>query len=523
MKNTVYTLLSVCIFLFYSCYEDKGNYDYGDINEVKIIGLPDKMETRFKNADTLKIEPTVENTISGGNAGYEYTWTAVKPDGSGENDQPVVIGREKNLNYFIELPIGRYYIYLNVLDKDTGVSWRGHFDLNVITATTSGWLVLCDNEGNTRLDMISQAGDNEFMLRDILKNYNMPNKKGPDKILQTLNYNASGIKDKIILITRTGTCYLDPEELSWEEAFEYKYEMGKMPEIFLPTHVASITPKDWSYSRNILLTTTEVYCKQLNSGSIYELPKNNLAGEEGTFKVAPFAITSGEDYETQRQPPVVLYDTDNKRFVQLDLNWDGTSCRVPTVKNEVFQMVTGKDFVYASNTRQNSDSSFIILKANDNKLWLHGLSDLNTNSFKQLENYYYQLEAPNIERAKLFAVHTYYYFLFYVVDNRIYQFDMVSKENRELKAVDKEGKEINFAGEEITFIKFNPLQYGNHKDAEGYGQNEYRLIVGSSKGGENGGIIRMINIKERINEKATLHEEYTGFGKPVDIVLKERK
>lgn len=55
--------------------------------------------------------------------------------------------------------------------------------------------------------------------------------------------------------------------------------------------------------------------------------------------------------------------------------------------------------------------------------------------------------------------------------------------------------------------------YGNRKDPEGYGQQEYRLIVGSDKGGENGGIVRMINIKERrrmmllyINAMMDLHD-----------------
>ena len=186
-------------------------------------------------------------------------------------------------------------------------------------------------------------------------------------------------------------------------------------------------------------------------------------------------------------------------------------------------MVTGKDFVYATNTRQNYASSFIILRDNNDKLWLHGLGNIYQNSFAQLEKYYYQLDAPDIERAKLFAVHTYYYFLFYVVDNQIYQFDMVTKESRKLTPKDKDGNDINFSGEEITFIKFNLLQYGNRNDPNGYGQSEYCLIVGSTKGGETGGMIRMLNIKERMNDEVTLYKEYPGFAKPIDIVFRERK
>lgn len=46
--------------------------------------------------------------------------------------------------------------------------------------------------------------------------------------------------------------------------------------------------------------------------------------------------------------------------------------------------------------------------------------------------------------------------------------------------------------------------------------------MGSDKGGENGGIVRMINIKERMADDATLYKCYDGFARPIDIVLRER-
>ena len=97
---------------------------------------------------------------------------------------------------------------------------------------------------------------------------------------------------------------------------------------------------------------------------------------------------------------------------------------------------------------------------------------------------------------------------------------MVTKESRKLTPKDKDGNDINFSGEEITFIKFNWFQYGE------YGRlgldMEYRLIIGSDKGGENGGMIRIVDIPERMNGKVTLYKEYSGFAKPVDIVYRER-
>ena len=102
---------------------------------------------------------------------------------------------------------------------------------------------------------------------------------------------------------------------------------------------------------------------------------------------------------------------------------------------------------------------------------------------------------------------------------------MVSKETRKLEPVDENGKLVSFAGEEITFLKFNPLQYGyygSYTQEEGWQNMEYRLIVGSDKGGENGGVVRFFNIGERIGDAVSLYKTYTGFAKPVDIVYRER-
>lgn len=509
----IYLILSVLSFLLYSCYDDKGNYDYRDINELKISGLPEGEITKIKNGDTLQIDPVIEGTLTD-EGDYEYTWTAVLQGGQGEATQAIEIGKGKKLNYFVELPLGKYFIYLNVLDRNTQVTWRQKFDLNVSIATSAGWIVLCGQQGETRLDMISQVGESEKMLRNLLKDFNMTNKKGPEKILYTLNYNGAGSPYvRIILITQTGACYLDPEALTWEEAFDLKYEMGMLPENFRPTYIASINPRSDGTSRNILLTTDEVYCKKSYNTYIYELPRNYIDGQ--TFKAAPFVITSAEDYFYQWEPPVILYDMDHKQFVQLNTAWDGTSCWVPVVKNPVFEMATGKDFVYAANTKQSSASSFAILRDAQQKLWLHGFGDIYNNSFSQLASYYYPLEATNIEQARLFAIHN-------VVDHQIYQFDLINKTCRQVTPLDKEGKPIDFSGEEITFIKFNPLQCGPYKLSEENKQIEYRLLVGSDKGGENGGIIRMFDIPERMSNDITLYKEYTGFAKPVDIVYRER-
>ena len=74
------------------------------------------------------------------------------------------------MNYFIDLPLGKYAVYLNVLGPRDRSDWRQHFDMEVIIQTTEGWLVLCDEKGEVRLDMISKYGnqginDSQFARR----------------------------------------------------------------------------------------------------------------------------------------------------------------------------------------------------------------------------------------------------------------------------------------------------------------------------------------------------------------------
>ena len=35
-----------------ACFDDKGNYDYHEINELQITGLPEELQEKYRNVDT---------------------------------------------------------------------------------------------------------------------------------------------------------------------------------------------------------------------------------------------------------------------------------------------------------------------------------------------------------------------------------------------------------------------------------------------------------------------------------------
>ena len=56
---------------FQSCYKDKGNYDYHDINELTITGINSYYQLR--QGDVLKISPTITGSLTAFNEDdYDY-------------------------------------------------------------------------------------------------------------------------------------------------------------------------------------------------------------------------------------------------------------------------------------------------------------------------------------------------------------------------------------------------------------------------------------------------------------------
>ena len=101
MRKNVYLIVWLMTVILYSCYDDKGNYSYEDIDEISIAGMPDTLVTVFKNTDTLKVVPELKHTLAAGSGKYEYTWVAVAKENKTGNEFEYEIGKEKNLNYFI--------------------------------------------------------------------------------------------------------------------------------------------------------------------------------------------------------------------------------------------------------------------------------------------------------------------------------------------------------------------------------------------------------------------------------------
>ena len=166
MKHIIYLLLVVG--LFSSCFDDKGNYDYTDINEVTISGFSENIYSVISYIDTLRIEPEIQGTLSSNENDFEFAWKIIPENldfSQVEEGEDFIVGQEKNLSLPITLKAGKYICFYLVKDKASGVTYKHKFELQARTTTSEGWLVLSNNGANdARMDVVMYASEQDIIV-----------------------------------------------------------------------------------------------------------------------------------------------------------------------------------------------------------------------------------------------------------------------------------------------------------------------------------------------------------------------
>ena len=97
-EKSIGLYIIVLITLFYSCAEDKGNYDYKAVNEVIVTGVT--KDTSVMRGEVLNIHPVIGRSLQASEEGLEYSWSLAGKE----------IGTNRDLAYFVPetLNVGKY-------------------------------------------------------------------------------------------------------------------------------------------------------------------------------------------------------------------------------------------------------------------------------------------------------------------------------------------------------------------------------------------------------------------------------
>jgi len=149
MKHILVYLLGAGLFVLASCYKDKGNYDYNELNKVK-IGFPDGNYISPRVADTLHIDPLLifgGDTLRASMAAetFSFTWYC--------NDKQISTGPV--LHYAVrDLTGQRPFVKLKLVNKQDESTFLAGFTVDAIPAYLKGWIVLTKKNDRSILSFI---------------------------------------------------------------------------------------------------------------------------------------------------------------------------------------------------------------------------------------------------------------------------------------------------------------------------------------------------------------------------------
>lgn len=138
-------LLYIILFTLFAtaCYEDLGNYDYREINEIEV----DSIKSRYNcdTDDSLCIYPVLTGTQYSDTSRFTYSWEI-----GGKT-----VSVRHNLEIVVDMQPGHKYSRFIVMDKETGIKKYHEFAINVSSSTAADLImVLSKYQGRAELSYL---------------------------------------------------------------------------------------------------------------------------------------------------------------------------------------------------------------------------------------------------------------------------------------------------------------------------------------------------------------------------------
>ncbi len=496
--SIIYTILiSLCVI---SCFDDKGNYDYKniEINKITItfpsytvsayLGEPVVFKPRLRYANTEQADTNI------------YTWEY-------RFDYVGVVCTERDMNVIIEDAIpGRSYDGVVVAtDITTGAKYTQNIGFTYKSPYTTGWLLLADNSGKSQLHLAREL--NEVWSK-------------VDNLYQTIHQKELGTKPVRVILNHQGRDEVrimqeGPEGCLVLEGTNYAYVCNFSDEFVGEQLPANFIPTSFGAAANVAVMLGEngdLYTKTFDYDTYSNSLFTSVPHSYGTQKLnVQYILSSSYLYDLQ------LYDKASHRFFMVygASYWDAGSLyvikppedwdkpEVPTPDN-----MSGYEILDCQIKNPNyydSDCISLIKKTSTQKLFIYTFS-FNASSRRASNITYEEFTA-----SALVGEHTLYSFLrrrpylFFTPEaapTQLYCYDLRTKTSWMFK---------NF-GAKITSI--HPEYFANNRGEI----EEYKLGVAL----ENGEFyLQDIRDETFISGKDSVVYHATFPGKIVDIKYKQ--
>lgn len=168
MKIKDISLLALLIVLLNACYEDKGNYDYKELNNFKIKLNPAPADETFvyllnqPSVDTLlyTITAEVEQTITKGEGNLEYLWTStINEKTDSIHTKTITLRIPPNKKSVFEL-------MCKVRDKNLNIEYYQNVTVKTEIPFHDSWFLLHGDMGNRKIGAIQWNSDGKPRWED---------------------------------------------------------------------------------------------------------------------------------------------------------------------------------------------------------------------------------------------------------------------------------------------------------------------------------------------------------------------
>ena len=540
MKRLIYFILGLLVA---SCYDDKGNYTYQEVNTLD-VSLNKVYSVRLDKDTTVTIIPQLSQSLQENEDNLEYTWLHSTTNhnfyGHGKFD---TVGLEKNLSFHIDPEVKNlayaHYFRLNVYDRITDIEYPVNTTIELIKPYVGSWMILHRKNGQTELGSVEYIGGDIVVQEDAY--YEETGKRFTGKPQALMSYTTSckyyGTGSGWNMFTVITD---DPVEsgvyCQWKH-FEKKDSLTRMvaPLAQNSFDFQHITLADGDGTASALLLSGGMLYQSPRAGKIYE-PAADLEGEVNitlASKISNNALLYDEAghrfafyYNTSDGLGVKKYDPlyfseseENTNLIKAIPTRDGNVSAVNPNKLPEDQKVLylGTGYQYAS--AWTSVSAYALAK-NDTRCFVY---EFNPRGFNYSDNAsfngYYTINIPQgLDESAVFAsTPPYSGLLFYASGNTVYRLDFK-------QAGGKATAIYTHAGGKAVKMKFAKRYLSSSNAFDAYEFDvQYSLGIGFDMGNGKGDFV-ILNLSSTgsvggDSEHYPAKQVYTDFGEITDFVF----
>lgn len=416
-------ILIICVAMsLSSCFKDKGNYDYVDINELKIAahGFDDTVYNMRADMDRLTIKPTIAATLDPQMTHtYEYQWVAVgKVKYPGKRFE---LSTERDLSYDVRLPAESYDLYLKVKDLTTDLVFSKSAELTVSTAYSRGWLLASqDEQEHAVVDMISISRDTLVQFNIVKGDNNV--RTEPRLIWVDNDIYTSQQHGRVYFSTAEGSYMYERETMSYDGLSNMKnyFVNSSYVSKAYATFMNQIDDKE-----RIFIVDGNAYSYSISSLNIghFGNPINRYAGQYDINKIGDKAAMNFRGKGAAAVTNFGLYNTDKKCF-STGTRFDEFIKDNADTESDIgiYTWNTGLDYVTTINSMFASGQSATVLKDDQQNHFIYTYT-IGRGGCVKGGRYAVGANATDFDKATCYSMTSRHGYMIYAVGGILYGYD----------------------------------------------------------------------------------------------------